>query len=241
MMFENLREDLGRYGGTPRARLRAAALTPGVWATAGYRFARWAHTAPLNPAARRLMNFAATLAGVLVDVLTNIEIPPTAEIGAGLYIAHTGYIVVAAGSRLGRNCTLAHGVTIGHAGGGASGGFDCPVVGDRVYVGPGAAIIGGVRVGSDALVGVGAVVTRDVPPRGVAVGNPARVISLKGSFDLVSYGGMERDPDRLRALGEPPARATNEVAQPRAASDGRRLIANDPPRPGDREQVIVND
>lgn len=218
-MFENLREDLGRYGSTPRARLRAAVLMPGVWATVAYRFARWAHTAPLHPFNRRLMNFAATLVAVMVDVLTNIEIPPTAEIGAGLYIAHTGYIVIAAGSRVGHNCTLAHGVTIGHAGGGTAGSFECPVVGDRVYIGPGSAIIGGVRVGSDALVGVGAIVTRDVPPRGVAVGNPARVISLKGSFDLVSYDGMERDADRLRALGEPAPQPVAEVAQQRAAAE----------------------
>jgi serine O-acetyltransferase len=201
-MYENLREDLGRYGRGTRAKLRAVVLVPGVWATIAYRFARWAHTAPMTGITRRLMNIIATLLSLLVDVLTNIEIPPTAEIGAGLFIAHTGYIVIASGSRLGRNCTLAHGVTIGHAGGGTGNAGDCPVIGDRVYVGPGSALIGAITVGSDALIGVGAIVTRSVPARGVAVGNPARVISLKGSFDLVSYDGMERDTERLAALAE---------------------------------------
>jgi serine O-acetyltransferase len=200
-MFENLREDLRRYGTGRRQQLRALVLTPGVWAVVGYRFARWTHTSRMPSPLRKVLNILATLLSLLVDVLTNIELPATAQIGPGLFIAHTGYIVLASGVRMGRHCTLAHGVTIGHAGGGERGAEELPVIGDRVYVGPGAAIIGGVSVGDDALIGVGAIVTRSVPPRGVAAGNPARVISFKGSFEVIFYEGMERDPQRLAALG----------------------------------------
>ena len=209
-MFDDLREDLRRYGATPREQLRALVLVPGVWATVAYRFARWAHTAQLPAVVRRVMNIAATLTSLLAEVLTNIEIPPGAKIGAGLFIPHTGYIVLASGVVVGRRCTLTQGVTIGHAAGGGDNNRRAhayPVIGDRVYVGPGAVIIGAVTVGDDALIGAGAIVTRSVPPRGVAVGNPARVISSKGSFDVVSYAGMEHDAARLAALDEAAAAA----------------------------------
>ncbi len=201
-MFENLREDLRRYGEGPRQQARALLLVPGVWAIAGYRLARWAHTAELSGPARRLMNVIATLSNVFVQVATNIEIPATAVIGPGLYIAHTGYIVLASGVVMGSHCTMTQGVTIGHGGGGGSGDHEYPVIGDRVYLGPGSAVIGPLKIGDDALIGVSAVVTRSVPPRGVAVGNPARVISLKGSFEVISYAGMEIDPQRSNALRE---------------------------------------
>jgi len=222
-MFDNFREDLRRYGRTPREQARAMLLTPGVWATAAYRFARWAHTAKLPGLARRVLNVAATLASLAAEVLTNIEMPPGAEVGPGLFIPHTGYIVLASGVTLGRHCTLTQGVTVGHAGGGDKGAGAYPVIGDRVYVGPGAAVIGPVTIGHDALIGAGAIVTRPVPPRGVAVGNPARVISCKGSFGVVSYPGMDDDPERLAALAAgagdtPPPDTMHTVDESRPAA-----------------------
>ncbi len=49
-------------------------------------------------------------------------------------------------------------------------------IGDNVWLGGGVIVCPGVTIGDDAVVGAGSVVTRDVPPRSVAVGNPARVI-----------------------------------------------------------------
>ncbi|QCQ17046.1 acyltransferase [Microbacterium sp. RG1] len=50
------------------------------------------------------------------------------------------------------------------------------IVGDRVWIGDNAIILGGVTIGDDAVIGAGAVVTRDVPPGGIAVGAPARTV-----------------------------------------------------------------
>lgn len=50
------------------------------------------------------------------------------------------------------------------------------VIGDNVWIGGGAIIVGGVTIGDDAVIGSGAVVTRDVPAGTLAVGSPARVI-----------------------------------------------------------------
>jgi len=49
-------------------------------------------------------------------------------------------------------------------------------IGDNVWLGGGVIVCPGVTIGDDSVIGAGAVVTRDVPPRSVAVGNPARVI-----------------------------------------------------------------
>ena len=137
---------------------------------------------------------------VWIDIATKIQIPATASVGPGLLIAHTGTIVLANDAVLGRHCTLTHGVTIGHAGGSGRGGS--PRIGDRVYLGPGSAVIGPITVGNDALIGLGAVVTKPVPARGVVAGNPAVLLSRAGSFELIQYAGMENDLERMAALAE---------------------------------------
>jgi serine O-acetyltransferase len=201
-MFEHLAQDLRRCGNTPRERVREILFSPGTWAVIGYRYRRWVYTRRLPRPVRLVLNATSVLVQVVTEVATNIQLPCSADIGPGLCIPHSGYVVVASRAVIGRHCTLTQGVTIGHGGGGSRSADYCPVIGDRVYVGPAAAVIGPITVGDDALIGVGAVVTRPVPPRGVAVGNPARVVSRAGSFQLIRYPGMNDDPDRLASLAE---------------------------------------
>ena len=52
-----------------------------------------------------------------------------------------------------------------------------PIIGDRVYIGANACILGGIRIGNDAIIGAGAIVLADVPAGRRAVGNPARVLT----------------------------------------------------------------
>ena len=51
------------------------------------------------------------------------------------------------------------------------------VIGNNVWIGSKATILGGVHIGDGAIIGANAVVTKDVPPYTIAVGNPARIIS----------------------------------------------------------------
>ena len=199
-MFNHLIEDIRRCGDTPAARIREVLLNPGFWAVVGYRFRRKVFTARIPRPIRWVLNVPATLAQLLVDVATGIQLPSSAQIGPGLSIPHNGYIVVSSRAVIGSHCTITQGVTIGHASGGGKSLSGCPVLGDRVYVGPGAAVIVPITVGDDALIGVGAVVIRSVPPRGVVAGNPARLLSRAGSFGLIEYPGMDADPDRLDSL-----------------------------------------
>lgn len=52
------------------------------------------------------------------------------------------------------------------------------VIGENVWIGSNSAILAGVTIGEGAIIGTGAVITHDVPPYGVAVGNPARVVKI---------------------------------------------------------------
>lgn len=114
-----------------------------------------------------------------------ISIPFDTEIGPGFFIGHFGGIVVNGRARIGRNCNISHGVTLGQTNRGPRQG--CPVIGNRVYIGPGAKVIGAVTVGDGAAIGANAVVTRDVPPGAVVAGAPARVVSMNGSTGYVEF------------------------------------------------------
>jgi serine O-acetyltransferase len=84
---------------------------------------------------------------------------------------------------MGEYCNLSQGVTIGVGGRGENSG--CPKLGDRVFIGPGAKILGSISIGNDVAIGANAVVTKDLPDNAVAVGVPAKIISYKGSKDFI--------------------------------------------------------
>ena len=84
---------------------------------------------------------------------------------------------------LGEYCNISQGITIGQAGRGGK--QSTPVIGNRVYIAPGAKIFGGITIGDDVAIGANAVVTTDLPDNAVAVGIPAKIINYKGSKDFV--------------------------------------------------------
>jgi maltose O-acetyltransferase len=53
------------------------------------------------------------------------------------------------------------------------------VIEDDVWIGAGAVILPGITLGHGAVVGAGAVVTKDVPPYSIVVGNPARILKMR--------------------------------------------------------------
>ncbi len=106
------------------------------------------------------------------QVLTGADISLEASIGPGLVLYHPAGVVIGPNCTLGSRCTIMQGVTVG---GGPNGSGTWPRLGEGVYVGPGAKIIGGVEVGSHASIGANAVVIRDVPAFAFAAGVPAVV------------------------------------------------------------------
>lgn len=95
----------------------------------------------------------------------------TKDFGDELYLPHPYGIVVHAWARIGDRVTIYHNVTLGETGTGPG----VPTIGDDVLIGAGAVLLGPITVGDGAVIGANAVVTADVPPGGLAVGNPATV------------------------------------------------------------------
>lgn len=113
-----------------------------------------------------------------------ISIPRTVKIGKGFYIGHFGTIIVHGSAIIGDNVNISQGVTIGVTNRGSRQGV--PVIGNQVYIGPGAKVIGGIRVGNNVAIGANAVVTKDIPDNAVVAGVPARIISMQGSDGYVN-------------------------------------------------------
>jgi serine O-acetyltransferase len=174
------------------------AFTQGFWASSVYRLSHWAVTRLQIPYLRGLVHAGCVVLQKFVELVAGISIPATCNLGPGIYIGHFGGIFIDAECRVGRNCNLSQGVTLGQGGRGEAHGV--PVLGERVHVGANAIVLGKITIGDDAVIGAGAVVMNSVPPRGVAVGNPARVVSNDGSFEFVNYDGMQDDPARQQAL-----------------------------------------
>lgn len=98
--------------------------------------------------------------------------------GPGLSIPHYGTIVVHGNARIGKNCRLQEGVTIGAT----NGSHEAAVIGDNCYFGSGAKVIGAIRIADDVAVGANAVVTKDITEPGTTwAGAPARKISDQNS------------------------------------------------------------
>ncbi len=110
-------------------------------------------------------------------VLTGCDVAYQAEIGPGLVLYHPTGVVVGPHCRLGARARIMQGATIGSdaviVGDEASG---SPVIGDDVFIGPGAAVFGAVEVGDRVQVGANSVVTSSFPSDVVIAGAPARVI-----------------------------------------------------------------
>lgn len=119
-----------------------------------------------------------------------INIPYQTEIGPGFYISHFTGVFVNSRCTIGKNCNLSQGVTLGLANRGPRKGV--PTLGNNVYLGPGAKVVGAVHIGDDVAVGANAVVTRDVPTGSVVVGIPARVISQDGSAGYIARTEYEQ-------------------------------------------------
>ena len=64
-------------------------------------------------------------------------------------------------------------------------GAGVPTIGDRVWLGSNAIVVGNVTIGDDALIAPGAYVNFDVPASAVVLGNPGRIVSQKGSAGYV--------------------------------------------------------
>jgi serine acetyltransferase len=107
------------------------------------------------------------------ELIIGAELPGPVEIGPGLRLPHGGRgVILHANTRIGANATIYHRVTIGVRGTPDQ----APTLGDNVYLGAGASVLGDIEIGSDVKVGAGAVVVANVPSGTTVVSQPARLM-----------------------------------------------------------------
>lgn len=170
-MFSNVLADLRRkaewYALPPTGRsILRMLLSDGTSAQILYRMMRCCQTHGLKPLAMLIYRMNAAIGHVVIG--------RGADFGPGFVIVHSFGIVINSSVKAGRNLVIEHGVTIGAEKG------KSPVLGDNIFIGAGAKIIGAVTIGSDAKIGANAVVTKDVPAGATMVGIPARVVRIYG-------------------------------------------------------------
>ena len=129
-----------------------------------YRMEHWLYNHHLNVIAQMLRG--------LVRIIFSADVPPQMYIGKGTVFPHDALgCVFHPDVKIGKNCKILHGVTMG----GRAGHKGLPIIGDNVVIGTHAQLIGNVKIGNNSIVGAGAIVTHDVPDNVVVVGNPARI------------------------------------------------------------------
>lgn len=108
----------------------------------------------------------------MIEIFIGVSIPKSVEIGGGLRIYHFGNIFVHKNAKIGRNCVLRQGITLGNR---YNDGL-APTLSDNVELGAYAQVLGDVTVAQGCKVGAMAVVLHDVAAGETVCGNPAKVV-----------------------------------------------------------------
>ena len=148
-------------------------LNPAVWAIAVYRFGNWLYVDKPSALIAAPLKVVFLFANLFCEVVMEMHIDCQATIGPGLYIAHIGGVHMNPAAVLGKNCDVAHRVTIGASAMGRQG---VPVLGDDVYVGTGATLVGKIKIGSGAKIAANTLVITNVPEGATIMGVPGRII-----------------------------------------------------------------
>lgn len=175
-MFEHIRADFARYrearADEPAwSAIPRSVLAYGFLATLTYRYGRWCRAVRPKYLSYPFKLLYGVLS-VLTDILFGISISTNADIGPGLYIAHFGGIFLH--GHMGSHCSVTQGVTVGYKGAGKS--TVVPRLGNDVYLGAGAVVIGDIRVGHRVVIGANTTVVKDVPDGATVVAAASRVI-----------------------------------------------------------------
>jgi serine O-acetyltransferase len=183
-LFAELREDIrATMERDPAARSAAEVVLfyPGFHARLAHRAAHALHTRGVPLVPRGVMHFT--------RFITGIEIHPGAVIGRRFFIDHGMGVVIGETAEIGDDVMLYQGVTLG--GTSTQRIKRHPTLRDKVTVGAGAKVIGGIEIGENARIGAGSVVVTNVPPNATVIGVPGHIVA----FHDDSNGAIQRLPD----------------------------------------------
>ncbi|MGC7890827.1 serine acetyltransferase [Vibrio anguillarum] len=131
-----------------------------------YRISHWAYVnrIPLIPNVMKFISF----------LLFNSVVPASVKIGKNSRFMYGGIgCVIHKKSIIGNNVCLGQGITIGR-----KLKESCPEIGNDVYIGAGARILGDIKVGNNIIIGANAVVINSIPDNSIVAGSPAKVVKM---------------------------------------------------------------
>jgi serine O-acetyltransferase len=174
-MFSNLRADIRQarkinVGPNWASQYIKILLQPTTIAVVVYRFGRSIRRCPI-PILRHALYIISAFVRYFVEIVTGIIISPGADIGPG-FVVHTAFGVFVGPTKIGTNCVVQHGVVLS---------YGVRSVGDNVFFGPGAKVIGNAKIGSNVVVMANSVVITDVPDNMTVAGVPVRIRLPRGT------------------------------------------------------------
>jgi serine O-acetyltransferase len=148
--------------------------SPSFWILANYYVGRWALGLPWP--ARRVLSSAYGVGITTAEFLFGTALHRETEIGPGLHLVHGNGIRIALCAKIGARVGVMQGVTIGTSPDRPG----APEIGDDVFIGAGAQVLGPVKIGARARIAANSLVIFDVPADATAIGVPARVLRYTG-------------------------------------------------------------
>jgi serine O-acetyltransferase len=174
-MLKEIKADFARYREEGDSRWRIL-TNPAVWTLLWYRFGHWLYCENAPRVVRLPLKVIYKIGYRFQEVVMQMRLEPTAKIGGGLMLSHIGSINLHPDAVIGTDCDIAHLVTIGVSTLGRPG---VPRLGNRVYVGTGATIIGNITIGDGAKIAANTLVISSVPAGATVLGVPGRVIMVR--------------------------------------------------------------
>ena len=197
-MFENIRADYALHN--PK-RNRA------FWHLLIYRYGRWALKLKFTPARWLLSKIYGILNIVVSNFILDIYMSRDVEVGKGFHIIHPDGVRIHNRAVIGDRVGILHGVNItqnmfpGHV----------PVIGNDVFIGAKATIIGKIKVGDGARIAANTLVITNIPPGVTAIGVPAKILRVPAS----------KHPSHRDSTGMPGKFAGEKPSLDRIASEQR--------------------
>ena len=172
-MFDNLNADLSRAmretrndpDWKPSWRQKVnVAMRHATWPVIAYRYGHWTLGVRI-PVIGQLLRISGLIFRKWTELFTSVHIDVNAKIGPG-FVIHSVYAINLGKTTIGENFTIATGCLISHA---------CRGIGDNVYFGPGAKLVGDAKIGSNVVIAANSLVLTDVRSNMMVMGVPARI------------------------------------------------------------------
>jgi serine O-acetyltransferase len=187
-MFENLRKDFAVHGRSLRERT--------FWAMVTYRFGRWSKNRRFR-ISRWLTGKMYGALRLVSEILTGIVMDRDVTIGDRFHLIHPDQVQFHPSVKFGDRCGVMHGVTVG-----TNMGSGAPVIGDDVFIGVGACVLGDIKIGNRVYIAANSLVITDVPDDCTAIGVPAKIMpNFRNLLTAARQGGTKAPDEKAEGSG----------------------------------------